>query len=62
MVFQPLCEGITSLILSLFELGKARIAVAIHRCNKEVEQKESIRQIGFTLKKGPEEEEDKDDL
>ena len=60
MIFQPLCEGITSLILSLFELGKAHIAVAIHKCNQKVEEnKELTRQIGFILN---EEEEEEDDL
>lgn len=57
----PISDGVLSVILSLFELAKAKIAVQMHRYNKEIENPiEAKKQpIGFIAL---EEEEDNNDI
>lgn len=61
VVILPLLDGFVSIILSYFELLKTRIAVQIHKYNKEIENcHESSRQIGFVVEEESEENEDDD--
>ena len=53
----PILDGLTSVILQLFEVIKGRLAVKLSTYNKEIQSSEITRPIGFAV-----EEENEDDL
>ena len=65
LVFYPILDGFTSLILSWFELLKGRIAVDIAKSNQKVEEirqpQSATHSIGFAVPDPIEDWEEDDD-
>ena len=64
LVIIPIADGITSLVLSFFEMIKSYISVKIAKCNQKIQNsvvQDDRRVIGFAIPDDDNEEEEEDE-